>query len=316
MIHWFEEPIPQLKNTVLTMGNFDGLHLGHQKLLAEVLGQAQALNLTPVILTYLEHPGHFVHFSHPVKILTPRKLKQEQIKQAGMEHVYFLNFSSESAHITADEFLRDVLIKYFQPTVIVSGYDTHFGYQRKGNTEFLIANESKYGYRTIQIEPQRISITENQSEIISSSLIRECLTQGKVEMAAAMLGRAYRLYGTVTHGQKIGTIIGFPTINLNLADPEQLIPANGIYLTKLMLQGIQYFGLTNIGISPTLKNSGQIEIETHILDFADDLYDAEIELDFVSYIRGEKRFNTAAELVTAIKEDIAFGMGLIKNYEL
>ncbi|MFO7659728.1 MAG: bifunctional riboflavin kinase/FAD synthetase [Candidatus Cloacimonadaceae bacterium] len=306
MMQWFDKPVPDFKDSVLTMGNFDGLHLGHQKVLQELLLQAKQRQTTPVVLTYLEHPGHYVHFKHPVSILTPRALKQALIKELGIEKVFFLNFTSEKAHTGALDFLKDVLIKYFHPQVIVAGHDMHFGYQRVGNADFLQKHETEFSYHTLQIEP-----VLHEGKIISSSLIRECLTSGDISAANAMLGKPYCLYGTVTHGQKLGRVIGFPTINLNLLDIEQLIPRDGVYLSSLVLNGEVYFGLTNIGTSPTLKNTSQIEIETHILDFNEDIYDAEIELKLLEFIRAEQKFDDTRKLHQAIADDIAVGRKLM-----
>jgi riboflavin kinase/FMN adenylyltransferase len=306
MIKWFEEPLPKLDGCALTMGNFDGMHLGHRKVMQELIGKADERGLTPVILSYLEHPGHYIHFKHPVCILTPRKEKREIFRQQGIEQVNFINFTAESAHTSALDFFREVIIGYFHPKLIVFGYDSHFGYQREGNADFLRQHEQEYGYRTTQIEP-----VFYKQEIISSSLIRKNLSEGNLAVANAMLGRPYRLYGTVTYGRRIGRTIGFPTINLSLCDIEQLVPANGVYLSSLFIGGKNYFGLTNIGTSPTLKNMAQIEIETHILDFEGDVYDAEIRLDLLEYIRDEMKFSSVDELQTAIRNDIGTGRELI-----
>jgi riboflavin kinase/FMN adenylyltransferase len=310
VLKWFDEPAPMLSNTVLTMGNFDGMHQGHRKLFTELLDQARLQNLKPVVLTYLEHPGHYVHFKHPINILTPRTCKKELIRELGIDLIYFLNFTSATAHISAFEFLTEVIVRHFNPKLIISGYDTHFGYQRQGNSEYLKQYEQEFGYQTIQIPPVYYG-----DEIISSTKIRERLYVGDITIANAMLGKPYRLYGTVTPGIQLGRIIGFPTINLNLMDNEQLIPAGGVYLTSLFIENKRYFGLTNIGTSPTVKTNAQIEIETHVLNFDADIYDENIQLDFLEYIREEKRFNGMEELKQAIAHDVEYGRGLIHKYE-
>ncbi len=308
MIKWFNEPIPEFNNTVLTMGNFDGMHLGHRKVISELINKAGQLQATPVVISYLEHPGHYIHFKHPVSILTPRFLRKDMFNEMGIKHVYFLNFTAETAHTSATDFLKNVIIRFFKPGLIISGYDSHFGYQREGNTELLKDLEEEFDYRTIKIEP--VYYKEN---IISSSLIREKLTDGNLRDANAMLGNPYRIYGTVTYGKKIGRTIGFPTINLSLMDIEQLIPANGIYLSSLLISGKKYFGLTNIGTSPTLKNMAQIEIETHILDFNQEIYDTNICLELMDFIREERTFSSIDELRKAITEDIKHGRELISR---
>jgi riboflavin kinase / FMN adenylyltransferase len=308
MIKWFDEPVPQFDSCVITMGNFDGLHLGHQKVLHELKAQAARLGVPAVVLTYWEHPGHYVHFKHQVSILTPRTLKQAMLREFGAEQVFFLNFTAETAHTEARAFLQDVIIRYFHPARIIAGHDSHFGYQREGNADFLMSFEHEYGFRTIQIEPVLFG-----TEIISSSLIRQKLQAADLATANAMLGRPYRLYGCVTHGTKVGRTIGFPTINLSLTDIEQLIPANGVYLSSVQLDGNRYFGLTNIGTSPTLKNTGQIEIETFVLDFNREIYEVGVRLDLLEFIREEKSFTSVQDLKQAIAADIRRGKELISR---
>lgn len=309
MIKWFNEPVPQFESSALTMGNFDGLHLGHQKVLQDLKEQAAALNVPAVVLTYWEHPGHFVHFKHQVPILTPRVLKSALLSQLGAEYTFYLNFSAETAHVSAEEFLRDVIVSYFHPRIIVAGHDSHFGYQREGDAAFLQRCETVFGYQTVQVEPVLYEGT-----IISSSRIREQLLAGNIKTANAMLGKPYSLFGQVTHGHKMGRSIGFPTINLSLIDREQLIPANGIYFSQVWLEGMRYFGLTNIGTSPTLKKTDQIEIETYILDFTGDTYETEVKLDLLEYMREEKTFAEVEELRSAIANDIRQGRELMKIY--
>jgi riboflavin kinase/FMN adenylyltransferase len=306
MIKWFNDPVPEYTACAITMGNFDGLHLGHRKVLSTLTSQAKAHDLSAVVLTYWEHPGHFVHFQHQVPILTPRLQKRELLEARIEGQVYFLNFNSETAHIPAAGFLSDVIIRYFHPKIIVTGYDSHFGYRREGNADFLQQREAEFGYATIRVEP-----VYYKNGIISSSAIREALSRGEIRSANAMLGEPYTLYGTVSHGSKLGRTIGFPTLNLNPADNEQLIPKNGVYLSKVIFNGNAYFGLTNIGISPTLKYNGQIEIETHVFDFNRDIYSEEIRLQLLDYIRDEIRFPTVHDLQHAIKEDIKKGKKLL-----
>ncbi len=306
MLKWFDESVPCLDACVLTMGNFDGLHLGHRKVLSILHEKAKELGLPAVVLTYWEHPGHYVHLKHQVPILTPRPLKKELIRACGSSQVYFINFTTETAHVTALTFLKEVLIEHFHPRLIVAGYDSHFGYRREGNADFLSRYGVEFGYDTIRVEP-----VYQDTNIISSTLIRDALQQGDVRTAAAMLGEPYCLYGTVSHGKKLGRSIGFPTVNLNPIDNEQLIPANGVYLSAVSFNQDHYFGLTNIGVSPTLKNNGQIEIETFILDFDREMYGENIRLEMLEFIRSEEHFPTVHALKRAIEQDIRKGKELL-----
>jgi len=310
MIKWFDQLIPDFKSCVLTLGNFDGLHLGHQRVLQELTAQAAKLGLPPVIISYFEHPGHFIYVRRPVPILTPRVMNRTLFSSAGFDNLYFLNFNAETAHVGAMGFLQDVIVRFFKPRAIVAGHDSNFGYEREGNAEFLIRHENEYGYSVVQVESVVVD-----NEIVSSTLIRDRLTCGEIASANRLLGKPYALYGTVTYGQKIGRTIGFPTVNMSLLDSEQLVPANGVYLSRIKLSQNSYFGLTNIGISPTLKHSGQIEIETHVLDYNGDVYNENLRIDLLEFIRKEEKYATTQKLRSAIYEDIRVGRELIKKYE-
>ncbi len=308
MSHWFTEEIEPLQNTIVTLGNFDGLHLGHQQLKNKLRSISDLQNLTPVIISYLEHPGHYIYLKNPVKILTPKFIKKELLIAEGFSHIYFLNFNSDTAKISPHDFLRDAIIHYFHPKIILTGYDSHFGFQRQGTPEFLIKSEKEFGFRTIQLEPVTC-----QNRIVSSTAIRQLLAEGGISEANDMLGRPYRLYGKVVRGRKFGKEIGFPTINLLLKDADQLIPKSGVYLSAISLDGISYFGLTNIGLSPTLKNTDQVEIETYILDFDMNVYDAQINLDLLEFIREEQKFASREELRGAIQKDMLHARQMIND---
>jgi len=308
-MQWLSQQPPVFERAVITIGNFDGLHLGHQKLLQRLVEEAQAIRGIPVVLTYLEHPGHYMHKDDPVPILTPRFCKIKLIQRFGVEEVFHLNFSLSSSKVSAEEFLAQVLVGQFHPAVILAGHDSHFGYQRTGTPEFLRQHQNEFGYRSIQIEP-----VYYEGQVISSTLIRQTLKACALDQVTAMLGRPYRLYGQVVHGLHIGAKICFPTINLQLIDREQLIPEAGVYLSAVKLQGVQFFGLTNIGFSPTVKSMAKVEIETHLLDFQENVYNRRLELDLLSFIRAEKEFDSVSELQTAIRRDIAQGREMADRY--
>jgi len=189
------------------------------------------------------------------------------------------------------------------------GYDSHFGHLRQGNYDFLCRHSEELGYRVEYVEPLLF-----EGKPISSSSIRNLLLSGKIEAANNLLGRPYRLIGKVGHSNSKGRKLGFPTANLNLLCPHQLIPKSGIYLSKVIWQENVFFGLTNIGCSPTVKNTGVIEIETHILDFQDNLYGQIMELDLLRYLREEKMFKNVDELKTAIQNDIALARVMLKEF--
>lgn len=292
--------------SVLTIGNFDGIHLGHRKLLSRVQELAAASKLQSVVLSYTDHPA-FTLKSHPKsQVLMPAAAKIKELKALGIDHVELLTFTRELAHTSADKFLKEYLIPVWQPLIIVMGYDSHFGYQREGNVEFLQQHAQAYRYSVEYVEPQL-----HDGQIISSSMIRKLLASARITEANLLLGKPYALHGIVGHGISKGRSLGFPTANLIPENPHQLVPKSGIYLSRATFEGKQHFGLTNIGCSPTVKHSGLVEIETHILDFDRDIYEAQLELELLLYLREERVFRSEQELAQAISLDVATARKLI-----
>lgn len=295
-----------IPRSVLTIGNFDGIHLGHRKLLSLVQQLAAAAKLQSVVLSYTDHPA-FTLKSHPKpQVLMPAATKIRELKALGIDHVELLTFTRELAHTPAEKFLKEYLVPVWQPHVLVMGYDSHFGYQREGNVDFLQQHAETYGYRVEYVEPLL-----HEGQIISSSMIRKLLSDGEITLANYLLGKPYALQGTVGHGISKGRSLGFPTANLIPEYPHQLVPKSGIYFSRVTLEGKQYLGLTNIGCSPTVKHSGLVEIETHILDFDREIYEAQLELELLQYLREEKMFKSEPELTQAISQDVAEARKLI-----
>ena len=284
---------------VLTMGTFDGVHLGHQSLFKELKKRAELANGEAIVLTYYHHPLETIHRKTFPYLLTEKDKKEELLKKFGIDCIFYLNFNEEMAKLSADEFLKNIIIEEIKAKEIVVGYDTHFGRFREGDYQFLKNNEEKYGYKVDIIEPCKIN-----NRIISSSLIRDFIREGDIQDAAKCLGRLYSISGEVITGHKIGEKIGFPTINIHPHDANKLIPAIGVYICEVVIEANKYFGLTNIGYSPTLKNKGIKEVETHILDFCGNLYNKKVEVFFHKRIREEKLFSSKHELIKEIRNDI------------
>ena len=294
---------------ILTIGNFDGIHLGHRKLLQLMLDQAKQRNLLPVVITYTRHPAYTLN-PHPQALdLMPPLIRNAKLNALGINEIEMITFTPEFARTSADDFLHRFLIPKFQPQTIVVGFDSHFGHNREGNFSFLQSHSQAYGYDLLYVEPELY-----QGNPISSSMIRSLLQTAEIKLANQLLGESYSLYGMVIHGRGTGRTLGFPTANLSLDHPEQLIPARGIYLSKVRLGNIEYFGLTNIGHSPTLVSAGKLAIETYILDFDRDIYDAPITVQFLEYLREEKTFLSRDELINAMHADLALARTLIRSY--
>ncbi|MCB5270467.1 MAG: bifunctional riboflavin kinase/FAD synthetase [Candidatus Cloacimonetes bacterium] len=296
--------------TVLSIGTFDGLHLGHRKLLTRVHDIAQAEGLKSVIITYREHPAITLKKDSAPKMLCPSALKKQELISLSIDEVAMLDFTPEMAQITALQFLDEYLIPTWQPSVIVMGYDSHFGKDKAGDRKFIQDHAAVYGYRVEYVEPEL-----DAGVPISSSRIRKLLEAADLKEANRLMGRPYCLLGSVTHGTARGRELGFPTANLTLANPHQLIPAEGIYLSQVHLEGQTYFGLTNIGKSPTLKSTGIIEVETFLIGFDSDIYGSTMQVKLLKYLREEKMFADSNELIRAMQQDLTQAQSLIKEME-
>jgi riboflavin kinase/FMN adenylyltransferase len=294
--------------SVLTIGNFDGIHLGHRKLLALLHDIAVAENLPSVVISFTDHPAYVLKTNTLPKLLCPASIKKRELLALGIDEVELINFTPEFAKITALNFLKDTIVPVWKPKVILVGYDSHFGYKRQGDFQMLSANADEFGYQVQYVEPLMY-----KSQPISSSTIRDLLSAGEITSANSLLGRPYRISGLVGHGLCKGRDYGFPTANLILANPHQLVPKCGIYLSRVFLGDNEHFGLTNIGSSPTVKHTGIVEIETNILDFAGDIYGKQIEVELLHYLREEKMFKSIDELVAAMKEDVRTAREIISE---
>ncbi len=298
---YFNHQKVNFKYPVITMGTFDGVHKGHKKLLKKLTDTAKEKHGESIVITYYHHPLEIIHKKTFPYLLTERDIKEHCLKNQGVDYVLYLKFDKKMAEMSAYEFLKEILIGEVGAKEIVVGYDTHFGRKREGNLDFLKKHQNEFGYKLHYVEPFKID-----NIIVSSSKIRDFIREGDLEKATLYLGREYSLKGKVIHGEKIGTEIGFPTVNLKPIDEYKLIPALGVYATSLLIDNKRFYGVTNVGYSPTLKNTHIKEIETYIFDFSDDIYDKNVELFFHKRIRDEKFFSRLEDLIKEIENDIKF----------
>ncbi len=296
------------KNYVLTMGNFDGVHIGHCKLLLKLREVAIELNCEPIIITYENHSKDILQDGKAPYILTTARQKEEILKDRGFHNIKFIMFTKELANMSPLEFLQKEIYDKYKPKAIVLGYDSHFGKNREGNYEFVKQHEKQFNYKTYQVSPLIVD-----GEIVSSSLVRKLIINGKLSSANYYLKRTFAFWGSITKGKKIGRTLGYPTINIKPISKFQLTPPSGIYYTKTKIMGIKYDSVTNIGTNPTVSDNNELKIETFILKFEQNIYGQVIETLFIKKLREEKKFTNLESLKEAIKQDVQNVERIISN---
>lgn len=302
------ENVGQIKNPVVTIGTFDGVHIGHQKIIQQLILEANKIDGESVLITFHPHP-RLVLFpdNHNLQLLQTQAEKLQTLEENGLENVIILPFSKEFAQLSALDFVQTVLYKSLKAKKIIIGYDHQFGNDRKGNIDFLIAHANDFNYDVIEIPAEEINEVN-----VSSTKIRTALQDGSVEIANAFLNKPFELSGTVIKGEQLGRTIGFPTANLDLNDSTKLIPANGVYAVKVQLQNEEksYFGMMNIGYRPTVSQAQKQSIEIYLFDFQADLYEAHLKVSLYKRIRQEEKFVNLATLKSQLSKDEA----LIRSY--
>jgi riboflavin kinase/FMN adenylyltransferase len=287
----------EFTNSVITLGNFDGVHRGHQELVRKVMARAREIGALSLVVTFRPHP---------LKILAPEKcpplisIYEEKIRlfeKLGIDVLVKIPFTMEFASMSPEDFVRDVLCDTLGAREIFVGYNYRFGKGRRGNTDMLKRLGKELGF-VVRIVDQ-ISV---EGEVVSSTKIRDLLKRGSVEHAARLLGRSYAITGIVVRGDGRGKLLGFPTANV--VPKHSIIPSHGVYAVRLLVRDKMYDGIANIGLRPTF-NKKEPTIEVHVFDFSEDIYGEEISLYFVGRIREERRFGGADELVSQIHSDIA-----------
>ncbi|MBN2830541.1 MAG: bifunctional riboflavin kinase/FAD synthetase [Candidatus Cloacimonetes bacterium] len=295
--------------TVITIGNFDGVHIGHRALLRKVIERAKSNNVKSAVITFNMHPYHLLYPHMKPYLLTSPEKKEELLLRMGIDYVCSLDFTPELAEMSAQAFLKDIIIERLRAIEIVLGYDARFGKDREGNYNFLLEQEKFYNYKAIYVE----SLVMND-RVVSSSLIRQLIRAGEMEQASQLLESYYSFKGTVVHGKQIGHKTSFPTLNIVPETEHQLIPATGIYVTGIHIAGSYFWGVTNIGYSPTLKTEQKLEIEMFVFDFNSEIYGQSVEIYFYRRLRDEEKYSSADELVSQIKRDVELAKELIPQF--
>lgn len=287
----------------VALGSFDGVHMGHLKLIESITDKAKEMNCRSMIFTFLKHPKKIFFQDSSLEMITDDKLRMEIFEKCNLDSVFLEDFQNIK-NLNPEEFVKKVLLDKFQIKCVVAGYDFKFGFNKRGNIEILKALGEKHGFEVLIVKPVLI-----EGKIVSSSLIRELLKSGGVEEAKKYLGRYFTIKGPVIHGKKKGSKIGVRTANIGVKK-DLVLPKRGVYLTNTIIDGISYKSVTNIGFNPTFKGE-KISIETHIIDYNDYLYESEIEVVFLRWHRNEKCFDNVSGLKQQIDLDIKSRLELI-----
>ncbi len=298
-----------LKNPVVTIGTFDGVHIGHKALLTRMVERTKMLDGVSIVITYHPHPIEILKKKVYPFLLTEKIKKEQFLKEVGIDYVLWLDFDMNLAHLTPEEFVRDYLYKQIGAKEIIIGYDWHFGKNRSGDYHLLKKIERELDFHVEIVDEVLVD-----DEIVSSTAIRKYLSMGNIQRANKMLGRDYCIMGTVEKGNQVGREFGYPTCNLKPLEIRKLYPAIGVYLTQIRHAHKVFWGLTNVGTRPTIdKNNRQKNVETHILDFNEHIYEQEIELFFIQKIRDEVEFESIDALVEQIRKDEIYARNIIEK---
>lgn len=282
--------------SVLTTGTFDGVHLGHQAVLAYLIERSHALEGTPTVVTFDPHPREVVR-NETIPLLTTLHERAELMQLLGVERLVVLPFTPWLAELSAEAFVRDVLVSRIGVREMVIGYDHAFGRDRKGNAELLRVLGPTLGFQVDRVPAHRID-----GLTVSSSMLRKMLAEGRVAEAALMLGRPYEITGTVVRGDQRGRQLGYPTANVRVSDTRKLLPAHGVYAVRAYVGRTAYRGMANLGVRPTFDGT-TFSCEVHLFDVQADLYGVSLRLEFVDFVRSEQRFASIEAIKLQLSRD-------------
>ena len=286
------------RSTGVGLGNFDGLHVGHMALVNTLISESRLNSLDSMIYTFTKHPENILRRKLFTPLLTTVNKKIQLLRETSLSYLYFDEFDENYSRMKPESFVKDVLIRRLGAKLAVAGFDYRFGYNGQGDVNLLKEMGKALNFRVIIIPPIKID-----NEIVSSTKIRESVARGDMQRVFSLLGRHYSITGEVANGRKQGSKLGFPTANLHPED-YLILPHNGVYITRTLMDGQFYPSVTNVGLNPTFGDVGKLSVETHILNFDRDIYNKNIEVFFISKIRAEKKFKSGEELAEQVRRDI------------
>lgn len=288
-----------LKNAIVTTGTYDGVHIGHRKILHSIVDTAAAENGESVVITFWPHPKKIIgeNTIDNVKYLSTLEEKIEVLASLNIDHLLIIPFNREFSELSSQEFITTILVDLIGTKKLVIGYDHRFGKNREGSFEYLKRNSSTYGF-----EVQEIPRQDLDQIAVSSTEIRTALSKGEVTKASLYLERPYRLKGLVVKGRQLGRTIGFPTANIKVNDSDKLIPSDGVYAVRVNYKGEFFGGMLNIGFRPTLEGIDRT-VEVFIHDFNKEIYGEELEVNFIEFLRPEQKFSGLDQLKIQLETD-------------
>ncbi|MBI9034521.1 MAG: bifunctional riboflavin kinase/FAD synthetase [Bacteroidales bacterium] len=309
-IHTDFTHIEEIINPVATIGAFDGVHLGHKKIISHVIDAAKKIRGESVVITFSPHPRIVLNPKDTsFKTINTHLDKIDRFYYTGIDHLIVIPFNREYAALSSEEFVRDLLVKKLKITKLIVGYDLHIGSDRMGGIDAFRKLGRKYGF-----EVEEISALDIQNATVSSTAIRNALTTGNITEANALLGYDYFVYGRVVYGNQIGKQLGFPTANIQIKDAHKMLPCNGVYVVTVDWNGQHYGGMCNVGIRPTISHS-KLTVEVHIFNFDRNIYLDYLSVSFIDRIRDERRFDDLRSLRFQLEKDQKYAIDLLKTYD-
>ena len=295
------------KKTILTLGTFDGVHIGHKKILERITQNTENGKYESLVLTFFPHPRMVLQEKSEIKLLNTISEKTKLLEQTGIENLVIHPFNESFSRLTAEEFVHTILVDQFHIHKIIIGHDHRFGRNRTANIDDLIAFGKEYGFEVEQISAQEI-----QDVSVSSTKIRKALDEGNIALANDYLGYSYFLTGEVVKGKQLGRTIGFPTANINIEEEYKKIPKNGVYVVRTFINEKEVFGMMNIGFNPTV-NGEKKTIEVNLFDFDSDIYGHKIEVSLLEYLREEQKFGSVDLLKEQLNQDKKTALAFINR---
>ena len=299
-VHYGFEGVENIQNAILTIGTFDGVHVGHQKIIERLNKEAEKVNGNSVVFTFFPHPRMVINpDNHGLKLIQTQEEKIETLRKLGLKHLIIFPFTKEFAEVTAGDFVKKYLVEKLNVKTIVVGYDHQFGKNREGSLSYLQKVSTEYNFNVIEIPAHEIDEVN-----VSSTKIRKAIESGDIRTANAYLAQPFQLTGTVIHGNKLGRTIGYPTANIQVNDPLKIIPAIGIYTVKVLFgDNSSYYGMMSIGTNPTVTDTENIKIEVFIFDFEKEIYGEQVVIQLFERTRGEYKFESIEKLKERLHQD-------------